>query len=441
MLRDDGNVMPFKDSPTGRVLAGAPAQIGVLARIRNPQRAAWAEVNAQPVTSPDSGALLAVVTLFSDVTARKQQDDELARHRLHLQALVDERTQALQQANTQMAEAVRFARAVADNLPGRVARYDGEMRCRFANPSFCDWLGLAHDQIIGRPLRELLDEAAYALRAPLLEAGLAGESNVIERESVGPDGAVLFHQVHYLPDRRADGTVQGLLIVAYDITALKLAEARLNRLNTELTTARDQSDAANRSKSVFLANMSHEIRTPMNAIIGLAHLVQRDTRDALQRDRLAKVSDSAQHLLQVINAILDLSKIEAGRLELEAIPSSLDTVLARSFEMVADRAREKSLERVLDTDHLPDHRVGDPTRLSRAVINLLANAVKFTETGWVRLIGENSALMVTGCRCDLRCSTPASASRQKIQATCLPLSSNPTAAPAGAMAAPAWHWP
>ena len=400
MLRDDGNVMPFQDSPTGRVLAGAPAQIGVLARIRNPQGAAWTEVSAQPVSSPDSGALLAVVTLFSDVTARKQQDDELARHRLHLQALVDERTQALQQANLQMVEAVRFARAVADNLPGRVAHCDRDLRCRFANPSFCAWLELPHDQIIGRPLRELLDDAAFALRAPLLQAGLAGESRVVERESVAPDGTVLFHQVHYLPDWRADGTVQGLFVVAYDISALKLAEARLNRLNAELVAARDLADAANRSKSVFLANMSHEIRTPMNAIIGLAHLVQRDTRDALQRDRLAKVSDSAQHLLQVINAILDLSKIEAGRLELEAIPFSLDTVLARSFEMVADRAREKGLELVLDTDHLPDHLVGDPTRLSQALINLLANAVKFTETGSVRLIGE--MLSVEGDRVQVR---------------------------------------
>ena len=400
-LRDDGSVIPFADSPTGRVLAGGPAQTGVVVPVRNPQgQTVWMEVSAQPVTSPDSGALLAVVTLFADVTARKQQDDELARHRLHLQALVDERTQALQQANTQMAEAVRFARAVTDNLPGRVARYDGEMRCRFANPSFCDWLGLAHDQIIGRPLRDLLDEAAYALLAPMIEAGLAGKSNVIERESIGLDGAVLFHQVHYLPDRHADGTVQGLLIVAYDITALKLAEARLNRLNTELTAARDLADTANRSKSAFLANMSHEIRTPMNAIIGLAHLVQRDTRDALQRDRLVKVSDSAQHLLHVINDILDLSKIEAGKLELEAIPFSLDTVLARSFEMVADRAREKGLELVLDTDHLPDHLVGDPTRLSQALINLLANAVKFTETGWVRLTGEK--LSVDGDRVQVR---------------------------------------
>ena len=401
MLRDDGSEMPFEDSPTGRVLAGGPAQTGVQMPIRNPQgQTVWMEISAQPVFSPDSSALLAVVTLFSDITARKQQDDELARHRLHLQALVDERTQALQQANTQMAEAVRFARAVADNLPGRVAYHDGELRCRFANPSYCAWLALAHDQIIGRPLCELLDEAAFAERMPLLEAALAGESRVVERESVGPEGTVFFHQVHYLPDRRADGTVQGLFVVAYDISALKLAEARLGRLNAELRVARDLANAANQAKSAFLANMSHEIRTPMNAIIGLAHLVQRDTRDGLQRDRLVKVSDSAQHLLHVINDILDLSKIEAGRLELEAIPFSLDTVLARSFEMVADRAREKGLELVLDTDHLPDHLVGDPTRLSQALINLLANAVKFTETGWVRLIGEK--LSVEGDRVQVR---------------------------------------
>ena len=392
VLHPDGHAMPFAESPTGRVLAGAPAQTGVLLSARSPTgQIAWFEISAQPVLSPDSGALLAVVTLFSDVTARKLQEDELARHRLHLQTLVDERTQALQQANAQMTEAVRFARAVADNLPGLVAYYDRDLRCRFANPGFCVWLALAHDQIIGRPLHELLNEADFAARAPLLQAALAGETLAVERESVGPQGTLQFHQLHYLPDRRAGGTVKGLFVVAYDISALKQAEARLNRVNAELTAARDQADAANRSKSHFLANMSHEIRTPMNAIIGLAHLLQREARNPLQRDRLGKISNSAQHLLQVINDILDLSKIEAGRMELEVIPFSLDTVLARTFEMVADRARDKGLELVLDTDHLPDQLVGDPTRLSQALLNLLANAVKFTEAGWVRLIGERLA--------------------------------------------------
>ena len=401
VLGPDGGAVPPDSAPTGRVITGAPAQHEAQLAARRPDGTlVWFESSAVPVHSPDTGDLVAVVSSFTDVTQRKLLTDEIEGHRHRLAQLVDERTRALQLANEQMAEAVRFACAVTDNLPGRVARYDNDLRCRFANPSFCDWLEMAHDQVIGRRLDELIDEAAFALRAPLLQAALAGETRVVERESVGPAGQAQFHQVHYLPDRREDGAVQGLYVVAYDISAIKLAEARLTRLNAELTAARDQADAANQAKSAFLANMSHEIRTPMNAIIGLAHLVQRDTRDALQRDRLAKLSNSAQHLLSVINDILDLSKIEAGRLVLEAIPFSLDTVLARTFEMVAALAHDKGLELVLDTEDLPDHLVGDPTRLSQALLNLLANAVKFTDTGWVRLVGEK--LVVDGDRMQVR---------------------------------------
>jgi two-component system sensor histidine kinase/response regulator len=131
--------------------------------------------------------------------------------------------------------------------------------------------------------------------------------------------------------------------------------------------------------------MSHEIRTPMNAIIGLTHLLSRDIRDPLQTQRLAKVNDAAKYLLAVINDILDLSKIEAGKLALDDSEFSLDTLVAHTFELVSARAREKGLELVLDTERLPDRLRGDPTRLSQALINLLANAVKFTEQGWIRL--------------------------------------------------------
>ena len=149
--------------------------------------------------------------------------------------------------------------------------------------------------------------------------------------------------------------------------------------------AKERADAANHAKSAFLANMSHEIRTPMNAIIGLTHLMARDARDNLQQDRLGKVDDAARHLLQVINDILDLSKIEAGKMVLEEAEFSLDLLVARAFEMVSERARDKGLELVLDTALVPDSLLGDPTRLSQALINLLANAVKFTDRGWVRL--------------------------------------------------------
>ncbi|HSI51290.1 MAG TPA: response regulator [Ideonella sp.] len=206
--------------------------------------------------------------------------------------------------------------------------------------------------------------------------------------------------------RHADGRPARMIGINHDITEHRALIAELqdhrHRLQQmvdtrtqalaqavgELATARDRAEAANRSKSEFLANMSHEIRTPLNAIVGLTHLVQREAREPAQRDRLGKIAHSAQHLLQVINDILDLSKIEANRLQLEDIEFSLDAVLSRSFEMVADHAQAKGLELIVDTDHLPDRLVGDPTRFSQALLNLVGNAVKFTAQGFVRLGGE-----------------------------------------------------
>jgi len=149
-----------------------------------------------------------------------------------------------------------------------------------------------------------------------------------------------------------------------------------------------RSDAANRAKSEFLANMSHEIRTPLNAVIGLTYVMKRDARDPTQQDRLSKVDSAAKHLLQVISDILDLSKIEAGKMVLEDTVFELDDLVSRAIEIVAVPAREKGLALTVDTAALPRHLHGDPTRLSQALLNLLSNAVKFTADGSVRLHGH-----------------------------------------------------
>ena len=145
---------------------------------------------------------------------------------------------------------------------------------------------------------------------------------------------------------------------------------------------------ASRAKSLFLANMSHEIRTPLNAIIGLSRLVQREVREPVARQRLAKVGDAARHLLALVNDILDLSKIEASKLTLERLDFDRDALLSGALAMVSEAARAKHLELVLDVGHLPSGLHGDAKRLSQALINLLTNAVKFTERGWVRLAAE-----------------------------------------------------
>ena len=176
--------------------------------------------------------------------------------------------------------------------------------------------------------------------------------------------------------------------VAQRTHELVQANDSLTHTNEALARSRDEAETANRAKSAFVANMSHEIRTPLNGILGLAYLLARDPRDALQRERLGKIGDAGQHLLRIINDVLDLSKIEAGKLTLEDADFSLDNLLSTACDMVVERAQAKGLELVLDTDHLPRQLRGDPTRLAQMLLNLLSNAVKFTDTGWVRLKGE-----------------------------------------------------
>ena len=162
-----------------------------------------------------------------------------------------------------------------------------------------------------------------------------------------------------------------------DITARK-------RVEEETLRARLAAEEASKTKSDFLANMSHEIRTPMNAIIGMTHLAQRTDPTPKQKNYLSKIDNAAQSLLGIINDILDFSKIEAGKLELEHTTFSLDYVLTNLADIVGHKAEQKSLEIVYSVARdVPRHLIGDPLRLGQILINLVSNAIKFTETGEV----------------------------------------------------------
>ncbi|BAL93923.1 response regulator [Rubrivivax gelatinosus] len=294
---------------------------------------------------------------------------------------------AAEAANQALARAESFTRELANTLPAVVLYWDRQERCRFANLAAQDWFSRPENELLGRSIAELVPPDQYQEARPFIEGALAGEHQEYERTLVRADGRAVPLYAHYVP-RRIDGEVVGFLAVLTDVGALKQAEQRLAEANAELQQRAAQAEAATRAKSAFLANMSHEIRTPMNAIIGLTHLIARATDDPLQRERLRKVDGAAAHLLQILNDILDLSKIEAGKLRLEPADFSRDELISRVLDVVEAAARAKGLELVLDTDHVPERLRGDARLLSQALINLLGNAVKFTERGWVRLRAE-----------------------------------------------------
>ncbi|MGF7173916.1 PAS domain S-box protein [Azospirillum doebereinerae] len=187
-------------------------------------------------------------------------------------------------------------------------------------------------------------------------------------------------------ERNADGVPTRITGIHKDVTDRKRTEAELAR-------AKEEADRANRLKSDFLANMSHEIRTPMNAVIGLSHLMAKTELAPRQRDYLDKIQASSRNLLGIINDILDFSKVEAGKLTIEAIPFRIGTVLQEVAAVVQPRIREKGLELIVDLhEGVPDTLVGDPLRLGQVILNLVANAVKFTEHGEVVVVVDGARI-------------------------------------------------
>jgi PAS domain S-box-containing protein len=192
-------------------------------------------------------------------------------------------------------------------------------------------------------------------------------------------------------------------IAVSDITLRKQAEDEIKRLNADLETrvrartadlvaanqslrlAKIQADAANVAKSAFLANMSHEIRTPMNGILGMTHLLRRSGVTPVQAERLDTIESSAHHLLGIIGNILDISRIEAGKLMLEEMPVNLDCLLSNVVSIEAACAKAKGISLLIESGGLPHKLLGDTTRLQQALLNYVSNAIKFTETGAVTL--------------------------------------------------------
>ena len=226
--------------------------------------------------------------------------------------------------------------------------------------------------------------AVYPEDLPLAEGALKKTMEEKGRETVDfriirPDGTIRHLSAAEGVVLDDEGNVSRIIGVNIDVTNRKMAEAELQR-------AKEDAEAANRAKSEFLANMSHEIRTPMNGIMGMTELVLDTELDSEQREYLNLAKISADSLLSLINDILDYSKIEAGKLEIDAIDFNLGDCLGDTMKTLSLRAHQKGLELAFEIEpNVPDALIGDPGRLRQIILNLVGNAIKFTEQGEVVL--------------------------------------------------------
>ncbi len=267
----------------------------------------------------------------------------------------------------------------------------------YVNDSFVRVSGYSRDEVIGRNPRLLnsgkTPHATHQSMWQALSRGETWEGEFINRRK---DGSEYIEAVKMAPVREPDGRITHYVAIKDDITEKKRMAEELDRYQhhleelvrsrtAELAGALERADAANFAKSSFLANMSHEIRTPMNAITGLSYLLLQSDLAPEQRDRLQKIDSSSRHLRSLIDDILDLSKIEAGKMVMERVPFDLRATVEEAFEIAGARARDKGLPIEIDIDvALPARVEGDALRLRQVLLNLGSNAAKFTETGRIR---------------------------------------------------------
>ncbi len=320
------------------------------------------------------------------IRAVKRSEDEIGVLFDQFNSMLDriqQRDVAIQAAHDglekRVEERTAFLNALIENSPLAIIVLDSKQRIRLCNPAFEHLFYYTREQMIGETLDALLPDGdlLWEGRASLLQARSDKPVNLITRRR-RKDGSFVDVELHVV-DLVVSGDVAGSLIIYQDISARKRGEEAMQH-------AKEAAEASSRAKSEFLANMSHEIRTPMNGIMGMTELVLDTNLDAEQREYLNMAKSSAESLLSLINDILDYSKIEAGKLEIDAIDFDLGDTIGETMKTLSFRAHQKGLELAYDVQSdIPNALLGDPGRLRQVIVNLVGNAIKFTQSGEVIL--------------------------------------------------------
>ncbi len=300
---------------------------------------------------------------------------ELRAHKRQLETLVQHRTAEISTTQTKL-------QATFDAIPDLIWLKDAQGVYLDCNPMFERLLGAKKAAILGKTAYDFLEpEQAASFREYDRQAIASGQSTVNEEWlTFAGDGRRRLFETTRTPMRDGDGQLVGVMGIAHDITESRRAQDEILSAMVAVAVA----DQANVAKSAFLANMSHEIRTPMNSIIGMAHLALKTELSPKQRDYIAKIQQASQHLLGIINDILDLSKIETHKLVLETLDFDLPTVVRELSNQIRDSATAKGLALVFDmAPQLSQPLRGDPLRLRQILLNYIGNAIKFTDQGQI----------------------------------------------------------
>ena len=317
------------------------------------------------LTAVADGDRIDLLTIWNDVTVKRQAEAALAAHQRTLEEQVTQRTADLSKLN----EELQAILATADSGIALVR----DQIVQACNPSLAQILLLPHDQLIGKSTRAFfLSDEAWTAEIDEANAVIAnGRTYTSKRELARGDGSTVWVTLRATAIDPAN-LDRGSVWVLDDITNERAAAQ-------QLAAARDFAEQAARLKSEFLAHMSHELRSPLNAILGFTELLLGSPLTPHQVDHLRKVQSAGRHLLMIINDVLDLSKVEAGKLRIEQTEFPLSQVLKSAVDTVAAAAADKDLELIVEVDPgLPPDFIGDPLRITQILMNYLTNALKFT---------------------------------------------------------------
>lgn len=329
--------------------------------------------NGEIITAEINSALLPGGLIYgsiSDITERKRTQKELLKHRNHLEELVNERTEKLRIVMDE-------TRDLYENAPCGYHSLDSNGKFVRINNTELNWLGYTREEVIGRlglkdlmtlPSMEKFNEAF----PPFM---MNGAISNLEYEFIRKDGSTFIGSLNASAIYDTDGKFIMSRSTLFDISERKHAEEALSK-------AKKEAEEANRAKSEFLANMSHEIRTPMNAVLGYTELLENTSVNQTQKDYIKSIKSSGRSLLTLINDILDLSKIEAGKLDLEFDFINTHSFFSEFERIFSLKLSEKNLKFIVDiSSDTPQGIYIDEARVRQIVLNLIGNAIKFTSNG------------------------------------------------------------